>query len=140
MKFHAWIAALLLLFAFSCTDDDYPVTLEIAQAQRLLTNDSSKVWIPVMDQGSQDCAADDEHKFIRASANKLGEYSVHPGSIFCDGEGAIKGTWEVVEGESKHLLRIHISETEVYQIDFITASKLQLLDNNQEVKTFMAKP
>ena len=141
MKFHAWIAVCLLPFALSCTDDDYPVTLEITQAQRLLTNDSSKVWLPVMGSAFPDCAADDQYKFTRSIAkDQPGEYSVHPGTILCNGVGEIKGTWEVVEENGKNQLRIHTSDTDIYQIDLLTTSQLHLTNNNQETRTFIARP
>lgn len=139
MKSYAWIAAFLLPLAFSCTDDDYPVTLEAIQVQRLLTNDSSKVWIPV--RGFQDCALDDAHKFTRSTAkDKLGEYLVLSGSILCEGEGEIKGTWEVVNENGNNTLKIHTPSTESYQITLITASKLRLLNNSQETREFIANP
>lgn len=141
MKFHAWIVIFLIPLAFSCTDDDFPVTLQSAQAQRLLTNDSSKVWVPVIGQSFQDCAIDDQYKFTRSRIkDQLGEYWVHPGTILCDGDGEIKGTWEIIEENGKNQLSIHTSTTDVYQIDLITASQLRLLDNNQEIRTFIARP
>jgi len=139
MKLYVWIAALLLPLTFSCTDDEYPVTLELTQVQRLLTNDSSKVWIPVA--GFQDCAMDDEHKFTHSpTKDKLGEYMAHPGTILCEGNQEIKGTWEIINENGINELRINTSSAEAYQIELITTSKLHLKDNNQETRTFMARP
>lgn len=139
MKPFAWIAAFLLPLAFSCTDDDYPVTLETAQVQRLLTNDSSKVWVPV--SGFSDCAMDDAHKFTRSrQKDKLGEYWLHPGTILCEGDKEVKGTWEIIQEGGKNQLKIHTPGTTTYQIELITASKLRLLENGQETRAFIAVP
>lgn len=142
MKFKVWLILFIFSLFLSCTDDDYPVTLEVAQAQRLLTNDSSKVWIPVTGAVFSDCATDDQYKFTRSTAkDKLGEYTVHPGAALCENESETKGTWEVIQSDNgANQLRIHTSETNVYQIDLITASQLRILDSNQEVMAFIAKP
>lgn len=138
MKIKIYLAFFLGFLALSCAKEEIPPALNLAQLERLLTADSSKVWIPVASAAFPACALEDQYKFtLSKQQGQLSKLDIKISDTLChEVSEDIKGLWKIDTIGRKSFINIYALDTSVYEIDFITASKLQLRDQNQEIKSF----
>lgn len=144
MKYKTYFLSLMATMAaigfLSCEEEGFPVTLEIGQVERLLTADSNKVWIPVEGPAFSPCALDNQYRFsVPAKKNTLGSFDLTDGALVCsDGiDTEQRGSWAIDTSEAVNQLIIYAQDTSTYEIDLITATKLQI-KANQKTRVFVA--
>lgn len=142
MKIKIFLIFFLIPLMLSCANDEFPVTLNITQVQRLLTADSSKIWVPVASSAFPSCALEDQYKFtLSKEKDQLSSFTIKRGDIACEGAHQdIDGLWKIDTIRGKNLINLYALDTNSYEIDLITASKLQLKDQNQVIRPFTAQP
>lgn len=139
------VIASYMLFS-GCGEEDFQVLLEIPQAERLLTADSSKIWIPEGDS-FQECEFDNRYIFSktgtgnsikRVYTEEIGEKTC-PGDIIDEEEGdedtgdeaTVVYSWLIERIGNSNYLTIYHTDTIEYRIDLITASDLTLMQESE---------
>ena len=143
MKLKVYFVLCLSILIYSCGEDDFPVTLEPAQVERLLTSDSSKIWKPEEGDLFLDCELDNEITFTYTSVkDKLGTYKEERGSNSCSEteEESKEGTFEVTtttSGINQLTIYFPNDSTISYNINLITASILELTLKDKSKKRYV---
>lgn len=124
----------------ACSEDDYPVQLEQAQIERLLTGDTSKTWIPTAPL-IEECELVKRKIFsisgastARVRAYQTDYYSPNcPEEIPPGDSGSETGTWVVTNLGNIFNLSIYHDDTTHFEIKQITAQKLDLVQKDSNL-------
>lgn len=136
---------LLVLSAFACSDDSFPPGLYNYQVERLLSADSSKIWLFVseLNNGTEfrpTTCSDSTHLYITSVAPD----SIHIARLIpkdnCSAFDTLKLGNANASGELLFTDTLSFASGEYWFLEEITAQKLSFFTSREESQSYRTSP